>query len=1182
MRTPSYGIPSASLYFFGINSLVLEGVSVHSSYGYGIFAVNVIGKSSVENSSFHFNNYWQAQQFHGSTHEGGNAMFVFTDPYPNGIVVLHNSEHTLTVRNSSFKHGFSGTTNASTTEHETHGAFNGVGGIGVILRMTTYRVVLEFENVEATHNFRDFGSNMYIVNYLRNRAPAQSSSIYINNCTFGKGGTHYLSPSVASAGGAMYIAEIWTKSSERSSTSIVTNHSQTVINITHSKFTHNVAKNGGGLKFTRLPHDNYPYPATYLELKACTFRGNNATLDGSAIHLQSLIAVNNVPPPPHVGYNFTTDSVWIMNISNCTFSHNVANSDGGVYLSTYFSTPSSAQCKLDQKVQLMDSVFYGNKAGGGAAVFVAGINGWRILLTVYNAKFQSNSVMQPDFAIHFPYVSQSNTIHSVGTVFLVQSCESCVVIGDTEFQDNDGSAIVLQDSGVIFAGDVIIANNFNTLGSILLQHSFIFFKPNSHLQFTNNTSLTEGGAILIQSATPICFFQFISLHETGNIKNLNVTVTMENNTALRAGDTIYSELDFEHCGLLKPETNQIFSQLTESMFWSIFHLKHNQSTSEVASQPYKVCICQDGIPNCNVRQVIQSSVFPGQSFSISAVSVGMFNGTAPATVRTVTSKASLAAGQSFQNTPRYCSNLTYSVYTAERTTVSLGIFVKHLKRSERLSRHLELTTRPMIQNATYEIIMLLNQETYLDIKVHISPCPQGFELTDTNNTCDCSKYLKSNGITVCNINKNTIHRPQAIWIGTVPGTNISNTVIHNHCPFDYCKSENSDIQLSYPDEQCALGRGGILCGACGPGFSLTLETSDCRECSNVYLLLTIPFAVAGVVLVFLLLKCNFTVAEGTLNGLILYANIIRMNHNLFFRSEATKLHSVLNILSVFIAWLNMDAGIDWCFYNDMDSYTNTWIQFIFPFYIWLLAGLMVVFSWYFSTAQRIVGSNGVQVLANMFLLAYARLLRTVTTIVSFTTLTDEQGNIATVWLIDGNVPFLGKKHSVLFAMALMTTFLYIIPFTFILLFAPCLQSQSRRRALRWVNKLKPLLDAYMGPYKDRFRCWTGLMLLLRVFLFTTFAGNALGDPRINLLTISATIISLFCFCSYHGRIYKKDFLNFLELFYILNLGILVLATNFIIDTPNIRQVGQGIVTCIMIKWICCLLHYLCLSCMAAG
>ena len=267
-------------------------------------------------------------------------------------------------------------------------------------------------------------------------------------------------------------------------------------------------------------------------------------MDGSAIHLQSLIAVNNVPPPPPVGCNFTTDTVWNMNISNCTFSHNVANSDGGVYLSTYFSTPSSAQCKLDQKVQLMDSVFYGNKAGGGAAVFVSGINGWRILLTVYNAKFQSNSVMQPDFAIHFPYVSQSNTIHSVGTVFLVKSCESCVVIGDTEFQDNDGSAIVLQDSGVIFAGDVIIANNFNTLGSILLQHSFIFFKPNSHLQFTNNTSLTEGGAILIQSATPICFFQFISLHETGNIKNLNVTVTMENNTALRAGDTIYSELDF--------------------------------------------------------------------------------------------------------------------------------------------------------------------------------------------------------------------------------------------------------------------------------------------------------------------------------------------------------------------------------------------------------------------------------------------------------------------------------------------------------------------------------------------------------------------------------------------------------------------------------------------------------------
>ena len=32
------------------------------------------------------------------------------------------------------------------------------------------------------------------------------------------------------------------------------------------------------------------------------------------------------------------------------------------------------------------------------------------------------------------------------------------------------------------------------------------------------------------------------------------------------------------------------------------------------------------------------------------------------------------------------------------------------------------------------------------------------------------------------------------------------------------------------------------------------------------------------------------------------------------------------------------------------------------------------------------------------------------------------------------------------------------------------------------NRFKPLFDAYMGPYKDRYRYWTGILLLARVVL----------------------------------------------------------------------------------------------------
>ena len=44
-----------------------------------------------------------------------------------------------------------------------------------------------------------------------------------------------------------------------------------------------------------------------------------------------------------------------------------------------------------------------------------------------------------------------------------------------------------------------------------------------------------------------------------------------------------------------------------------------------------------------------------------------------------------------------------------------------------------------------------------------------------------------------------------------------------------------------------------------------------------------------------------------------------------------------------------------------------------------------------------------------------------------------------------------------------------------------------------VNKLKPLFDAYTGPYKDKHHYWTDL-LLIHIGLFIMFSTNMSGDP----------------------------------------------------------------------------------------
>ena len=110
----------------------------------------------------------------------------------------------------------------------------------------------------------------------------------------------------------------------------------------------------------------------------------------------------------------------------------------------------------------------------------------------------------------------------------------------------------------------------------------------------------------------------------------------------------------------------------------------------------------------------------------------------------------------------------------------------------------------------------------------------------------------------------------------------------------------------------------------------------------MYLLLIIPFALAGVALVVLLLKCNLTVSVGHINGIIFYANIVQVNKALLFPNQGT----AYLIFSTFIAWLNLDLGIETCFFEHMDSYTKVWLQFVFPVYLWIIIGFIIVLANY--------------------------------------------------------------------------------------------------------------------------------------------------------------------------------------------------------------------------------------------
>ena len=230
-----------------------------------------------------------------------------------------------------------------------------------------------------------------------------------------------------------------------------------------------------------------------------------------------------------------------------------------------------------------------------------------------------------------------------------------------------------------------------------------------------------------------------------------------------------------------------------------------------------------------------------------------------------------------------------------------------------------------------------------------------------------------------------------------------------------------------------------------------------------------------------------------MNGLIYFANVVQVNSSIFITQHTPR------FLTVFVAWVNLDLGIQTCFYNGMDMYIKAWLQFVFPVYVWLIVAAIVLLSRHSMTISRLTRDNTVPVLATLFLLSYAKLLRAVITVLSFTYIHYPDGTHTSVWLYDGNVAFVEGKHAALFVFALVAMFGFIIPYTLLLLLSPYLQKWSHYRSLRWVNRLKPFLDANHGPYKNKLRNWTGIILLVRAAQFICFAANAEGDPNINLL-----------------------------------------------------------------------------------
>ena len=411
------------------------------------------------------------------------------------------------------------------------------------------------------------------------------------------------------------------------------------------------------------------------------------------------------------------------------------------------------------------------------------------------------------------------------------------------------------------------------------------------------------------------------------------------------------------------------------------------------------------------------------------------------------------------------------------------------------------------------------------IDVSFRPCPLGFSLSKHSPfRCDCNQLIKQLPRVKCHIQDETISRSGLVWISS----DGNETVAASNCPYNYCNRENINMTLEDPDSQCNFNHSGTLCGGCQPGLSLALGTNQCLHCSNTHLALLLPFSLAGVVLVCFIKVIDLTISQGTLNGLVFFANIVKANEYLLLQEKQT------NLLAVFIAWLNLDLGVETCFINGLTAYWKTWLQFVFPVYIWSIAGLMIILAKYSDKMARLMGNNSVPILATLFLLSYAKLFRTIITALSFTMLSTTHGRKA-VWSADGNLDYMGPEHAPLFAVAAATLLFLWLPYTLLLFLGQWLHRCNCRLITRMMIKIKPFLDAHYGPLKGNHRYWFGTLLLVRAAILLI---SALIPTNRDIITVYSINVCTLVLIGFAVSIYRSFTVAIFDAVWFVNLGLL--------------------------------------------
>ena len=722
--------------------------------------------------------------------------------------------------------------------------------------------------------------------------------------------------------------------------------------------------------------------------------------------------------------------------------------------------------------------------------------------------------------------------------------------GENYFGQNSGGSIIEAiSSNLTITDNLTICDGYAySGGGIKLDSaSFLFLKEPLRANFFNNTAV-QGGAIyapvhentggVLKTVSAIQILPN-KLYSSDNITNIDVRLHFDNSggsgleSSLYAPDFCYFGRQLSAYFLFDADTwdssnsHYVYTSLVDAIFNGTDKDKYTSLSNGVyygfedgvnytyLDQQYGICSGCNGV----------LTVFPGQN----ALSL-------------------LCDNKEYQIIYEHMDDIILYQLPCETKNFTLwntSVVNSNLSLSFSAIRYISTSYSIVLSNSALRKSIPFLTVGFNDDYDYGFICPFGFNLT--GGICKCIDALKSRSYR-CDIDTLQFASPPNYWTSfSHQADNYMETLsifLSTNCPPSHCNSDVSRKFLlndSLPDLACHNNRHGILCGQCKENYSVVFGSEECSsDCTNLYLLTLPAYALAGLLLVAVLFALRLTVASGTINGAIFYANVLELSMDVLAPQSA-------DALQVIISLLNLNLGFPMCLYEGMTLAGKVGLQFVFPVYLWSIAIGLISLSRHSTRLSNIISNSSVQVLATLFYLSFSKLIRTVIYIISGSKVFVIKGYIessdvtrmfsgyyydnSSVWYY-GGTGYGNGVHGFLLFLAIAFIVFFILPYAIVLSFSYYLVR------FKLVNKFRPFIESYGGPFKDEWRFWFGLRLWITIILLSV-NGALQGANTDQMLVAHLAIILVFILLQAHIRPFRSQLVGLVDIFFMLNYCLII-------------------------------------------